>query len=77
MSKELEALERINKRFGIFSLDDISDFYLINEALTELEELKRDVKRFMELEENYQKSSHEYHEMEYIKNKLMKVGNEE
>ena len=46
-------------------------------ALTELEELKRDVKRYFELEGNYQKSSHEYHEMEYIKNKLMEVGKEE
>ena len=42
----------------------------------ELEELKRDVERYFELEGNYQKSLHEYHEMEYIKNKLMKVGNE-
>ena len=46
----------------------------VADLTTELEELKRDVKRYFELEGNYQKSSHEYHEMEYIKNKLMEVG---
>ena len=40
------------------------------------EDLLRDAKRYFELEGNYQKSSHEYHEMEYIKNKLMEVGKE-
>jgi len=43
----------------------------------QLRELKCDVKRYFELEGNYQKSSHEYHEMEYIKNKLLEVGNED
>lgn len=43
----------------------------------QLRELKRDVARYFELEGNYQKSLHEYHEMEHIKNKIMKVGNEE
>ena len=46
----------------------------IQQALAELEELKRDVKRYFELDNNYQKSSHEYHEMEYIKTELLKVG---
>lgn len=38
------------------------------------EELKNDIKKYFELEGNYQKSSHEYHEMEYIKSKLIEVG---
>jgi len=46
----------------------------VTEELKKYEELKRDVKRYFELEGNYQKSSHEYYEMEYIKNKLMEAG---
>ena len=66
-----EAINEIRK------LDVAEIYFLLREQIKELEELKRDVKRYFELEENYQKSSHEYHEMEYIKNKLLKVGNED
>ena len=66
--------EAINE---IRNLDIAEIYFLLRDNITELEELKRDVKRYFELEENYQKSSHEYHEMEYIKNKLLKVGNED
>ncbi len=54
-------------------------FKMLNDLVPFLEkisQLEKDVKRFIELEGNYQKSSHEYHEMEYIKNKLMEVGKE-
>lgn len=49
----------------------------LKNALANYEQLQRDVKRYFELESNYQKSSHEYHEMEYIKNKLIEVGKED
>ena len=58
----------------IRKLDVAEIYFLLREQIKELEELKRNVKRYFELEGNYQKSSHEYHEMKYIKNKLMEAG---
>ena len=83
MSEELEALNKyqhlMQYLYDSFEIshDFKNEYAILVQALTELEELKRDVKRYIELEGNYQKSSHEYHEMEYIKNKLMEVGNED
>ena len=60
-----------------YPLMQTEEYKEVIDALTELEELKRDVKRYFELEGNYQKGSHGYHEMEYIKSKLSKVGKED
>lgn len=43
---------------------------LIWKFIDQQEEFTTAVKRYFELDGNYQKSSHEYHEMEYIKNKI-------
>ena len=48
----------------------------LREALTELEELKRDVKRYFELE-NKLRELHEMDEYYDLYDKLSKVGNEE
>ena len=47
------------------------------EALAELEELKRDVKRFIELTFSDDINSDDWQEYLALKDKLMKVGNEE
>ena len=60
-----EAIIRIN--------DNIK---LVRQALTELGELKRDVKRFMELKNNLT-NREEMDEFWEIDNKLKKIGNEE
>ena len=76
-----EALDFLVKNLPLEAQQTTSIYHtairVLLQALTELEELKRDVARYFELEGNYQKSSHEYHETEYIKNKLMEVGKEE
>ena len=80
MALTKEAYKKLNDNTnGIRFIRPFSEYTLqeVIEALTELEELKNDVARYFELEGNYQKSLHEYHEMEHIKNKIMKVGNEE
>lgn len=84
MIKELEALE-VLKGIDIIidgcawnykDTDYKENFEIIEKALTELEELKRDVKRFMELKNNIT-NREEMDEFWEIDNKLSKVGNEE
>ena len=60
-----EAIIRIN-----------DDMKLVRKALTELEELKRDVKRFFELDAGCCEL-HEIEEYYDLRDKLMKVGKEE
>jgi hypothetical protein len=52
-------------------------YQAFKQSLTELEELKRDVKRFMELTFSDDINSDDWQEYLELKNKLMKVGKEE
>ena len=49
---------------------------VVEQALTELEELKRDVKRFIDLTFSDDINSDDWQEYLALKNKLMKVGKE-
>ena len=49
----------------------------LERTLTELTELKRDVKRFMELLMKDNHTGRDTFDIEILKNKLMEVGNEE
>ena len=67
----LELLDILEQKHGFESP-------ALREALTELEELKRDVKRFMELEEqDTYNSQEEYDEFGELYDKLSKVGKED
>ena len=59
-----------------FPFNLTTEYKVLKQALTELEELKRDVKRFMELKNNIT-NREEMDEFWEIDNKLSKVGNEE
>ena len=62
----------------IRKLDVAEIYFLLREQIKELEELKRDVKRFMELEEQDTFNSQgEYDEFGVLYDKLMEVGKEE
>ena len=74
MSKELDALEVM---FENEFYDITEEYNLIKQALTELEELKRDVKRFIELLMKDNHTGRDTFDIEILKNKLMEVGNEE
>ena len=89
MSKELEALldklttEQIAIDLfnivsnGKYNMNDLVYYFnRIDDDLTELEELKRDVKRFMELKNNIT-NREEMDEFWEIDNKLSKVGKAE
>jgi paraquat-inducible protein B len=66
------ALKKYERELQTFT----KTFELLKKALTELEELKRDVKRFMELKNNIT-NREEMDEFWEIDNKLSKVGKEE
>ena len=71
-----EALEMLNK-CGTNIEQPFEDYVLeaLNKTLTELDELKRDVARFMELEEQDTFNSQEEHDEYYVlRDKLSKVG---
>ena len=76
VSKELEALNRIFNGMSN-NVGYIKYFESIRQALTELEELKRDVKRFIELLMKDNHTGRDTFDIEILKNKLMEVGNEE
>ena len=75
VSKELEALNRIFNGMSN-NVGYIKYFENIRQALAELEGLKRDVKRFMELKNNIT-NREEMDEFWEIDNKLSKVGEED
>lgn len=82
MSKELEALDGLANFIivhGNIFPDTIFIWHgILKQALTELEELKRDVKRYFELEDQDTFNSQaEYDEYGDLVDKLMKVGKEE
>ncbi len=79
MSKELDALEVM---FENEFYDITEEYNLIKQALTELEELKRDVKRFNELRATFRcapetLSVDDIKEYEVLSDKIWKVGKEE
>jgi hypothetical protein len=82
MNDVIDFVKALNELDFICIDVDKRDTYiykLLNDLVPFIEkiaQLERDVKRYFELEGNYQKSSHEYHELEYIKNKLLEVGHE-
>ena len=75
MSKELEALNRIFNGMSN-NVGYIKYFELIRHALTELEKLKRDVKRFIELLMKDNPTGRDTFDIEILKDKLLKVGTE-
>ena len=75
MSKELEVLNRIFNGMSN-NVGYIKYFELIRHALTELEKLKRDVKRFIELLMKDNPTGRDTFDIEILKDKLLKVGTE-
>ncbi len=73
-----EALDWVENVFEEHrvQLPDV-ELTLIREALTELEELKRDVKRYFELANVGDVTEEVLDEFIKIRDKLMEVGNEE
>ena len=74
-----EALEAIRVEFQSrleFPVNLTPEYKLVKQALTELEELKRDVKRYFELEQTHCEL-HEIDEYYDLYEKLSKAGNEE
>ena len=82
-----ENLKLLGKGFIIVDgkktpIKNTNRYYFVEQALTELEELKRDVKRYFELDEKTMSyvilgREDECDEVERLKDKLLKVGKEE
>ena len=74
-----EALEAIRVEFQSrleFPINLTPEYKLVKQSLTELEELKRVVKRYFDMEEK-PCELHEVEEFYDLRDKLMKVGKEE
>ena len=72
----LNNLRSAMKKELNFPLNLTEEYKIINQALTELKKLKRDVKRYFELDMGCCEL-HEIEEYYYLRDKLMKVGKEE
>ena len=72
----LNNLRSAMKKELNFPLNLTEEYKIINQALTELEELKRVVKRYFDMEEK-PCELHEVEEFYDLRDKLMKVGKEE
>ena len=59
------------------TIKDTKEYTVVSKALTELEELKRDVKRYFDLGHIEEPSTEQFEEYLKLTDKLLKVGNEE
>lgn len=76
--KQIESFTRlVNKILGKESTYSQQDMIVVEQALTELEELKRDVKKYFELANVGDVTEEVLDEFTKIRDKLMEIGNEE
>lgn len=75
--------EHLHKQTGVSVekhfeyLQNDTEIDIVDKALTELEELKRDVKRFIDLLMKDNHTGRDTFDIEILKDKLLKAGNED